>query len=68
MYDDYTVFGTNKIPGMKTLFYKAVENADLVITSSEPLRKKLDSFNKNILVIENGFDPDLFRPMSQQEM
>jgi len=34
VYDDYTVFGTNRIPGMKNLFYNSVKNAALVITSS----------------------------------
>jgi glycosyltransferase involved in cell wall biosynthesis len=68
VYDDYTVFGTNKIPGMKSLFYAAVKNADLVIISSKPLRKKLQIFNKNILIIENGFDPQLFKPVPKAEV
>lgn len=67
VYDDYTVFGSNKIPGMQTLFYKAVAKADLLVTSSEPLRDKLSRFNKRNLVIENGFDPNRFRPLHQQK-
>ena len=68
VYDDYTAFRTNKIPGMKTIFYKAAGKADLVVTSSEPLRQKLNSFNKNILITENGFDPDLFRPIPKEKI
>jgi len=68
VYDDYTSFGSNRLPGMKCLFYKATKNADLVITSSEPLRKKLQDFNKNILVIENGYDPQLFRPIPKNDV
>jgi len=67
VYDDYTVFGTNKIPGMKILFYKAAKKADLVITSSEPLRDKLSPHNKNILVIENGFNPLVFHSISKDK-
>jgi glycosyltransferase involved in cell wall biosynthesis len=52
---------------MKILFYKSVAKSDLVLTSSEPLRDKLSLHNKNILVIENGFDPELFRPLNQQK-
>jgi len=67
VYDDYTVFGTNKIPGMKALFYKSVSKADLVVTSSQPLKDKLTVFNKNIIIIENGYDPEAFRPMSREK-
>lgn len=60
VYDDYTAFGTNKIPGMKSLFYKAVQDADLVITAGDSLYTFLQHRAKSITSIENGFDPQLF--------
>ena len=64
VYDDYTTFKTNKIPGMKSLFFKAVRDADLIIASGNPLERFLLAYNKSVVVIENGFDPELFKPIS----
>ena len=63
VYDDYTAFGTNKIPGMKKLFFKAVRDADLVITAGDSLYNFLKHLSKSIINIENGYDPELFRPI-----
>jgi len=62
IYDDYRVFGTNKLPLMKTFFMLAVKKADLVVYSSKPLHKQLHEKNGSSVVIENGVDTDLFCP------
>jgi len=67
VYDDYTAFGTNKIPGMKKLFFKTVQNADLVITAGSSLYNLLKPLAKSIINIENGYDPELFHPIPIEE-
>lgn len=65
VYDDYTVFSGNRIPGMKRMFYAAVKHADGVLCASEPLRHKLSKLNRHTLLIENGVDRTLFAPGDQ---
>jgi glycosyltransferase involved in cell wall biosynthesis len=66
IYDDYTTFESHKIPGMRKLFYYSVQKADLVVTASVPLCRRLREFNKAILTIENGTDLALFKPMDRE--
>lgn len=65
VYDYYPAFLGNRIPGMKTLFRKAVEGADLVLCASTPLMERLASLNTAQLLVENGVDRGLFRPSDQ---
>ncbi|MFC1837838.1 glycosyltransferase [Thermodesulfobacteriota bacterium] len=67
VYDNYTAFGTNKIPGMKSLFFKTVRNADLVITAGKSLHDFLKQNAKSIKSVENGYAPTLFHPIPQNE-
>jgi glycosyltransferase involved in cell wall biosynthesis len=64
IYDDYRVFGSNKIPFMKTFFELTVKKADLVICSSAPLLKQLSKKTLSCIVIENGVDTERFCPTS----
>lgn len=66
IYDDYTTFASRRIPGMKKLFYYSVQKADLVVTASVPLSRRLRQFNENILIVENGTDQDLFKPIARE--
>lgn len=66
VYDYYPAFKGNRIPGMKTMFKIAVSQADLVLCASRPLQSRLDKWNHNTLLIENGVDTTLFRPMDKQ--
>lgn len=66
VYDDYTAFGSNRLPGMKRLFWKVIKKSDALICSSKPLMKKLYRQNKSVTVIENGVDTKLFKPCSRQ--
>ena len=67
IYDDYRVFGTNKLPFMKTFFELAVKKANLVICSSKPLHKQLTNKNRSCIVIENGVDTERFCPTSMTD-
>ena len=64
VYDDYRIFGSNKIPFMKISFDLAVKKADLVICSSTPLHRQLSKINRSCIVIENGVDTETFCPES----
>lgn len=66
VYDDYTVFGSNKLPGMKRLFWKVITKSDAVTCSSEPLMIKLSRQHRSVTVIENGVDTRLFKPLPRQ--
>jgi len=66
VYDHYVTFGTNKVPGMKSLYYLALRKADLVVCASLPLSNLAKKYNKSVIVIENGVDLSLFKPMDKQ--
>jgi glycosyltransferase involved in cell wall biosynthesis len=67
VYDDYTVFASHRLPGMKTLFKAVVRRADLVVTVSEPLGDRLRGLNDRVLVVRNGVDPLVFRPLARDD-
>lgn len=67
VYDYYPAFAGNRIPGMKTLFRKAVEGSDLVLCASNPLMKRLAFLNDTRLLVDNGVDRQIFRVMDQDE-
>ena len=65
VYDYYPSFAGNRIPGFKAMFRSAVRNADLVLCASEPLRNLLSPLNRNTLLVQNGVDRELFRPIDK---
>lgn len=67
VYDYYPVFASNRVPGMKALFRKAVAGADLALCASRPLMERLAPLNGARLLIENGVDRQLFASMDQCE-
>lgn len=67
LYHHYADFGSNRIPGMKAMYYSSLRNADLVVVDSEPLRQKVSPWARRTLVATQGTDPQLFRPMPQHE-
>ena len=67
LYDDYTVFGSNKLPFMKFFFKWTIRHSNAVICASAPLKTKVSKYNKNIAIIENGVDEQLFRPICKSE-
>jgi len=67
VYDHYAVFGTNKVPGMKWLYYLALRKADLVVCASVPLSHFIRQYNQSVTVIENGVDLSLFKPIDKHQ-
>lgn len=65
VYDYYPAFGTNKLPGMKSLYYLALRHADLVICASVPLENHVRLFNPSTILIENGVDLSVFKPLDK---
>lgn len=65
MYDDYAFFDTNKAPLMRTLLRTAVRKSDLLVCASESIREKYSAYQKTVLVVENGVDSQIFRPVEK---
>ena len=68
VYDNYATFGTNKVPGMKFLYHLALRKADLVVCASVPLENYAKHFNSATVVIENGVDLSLFKPLDKTQI
>ncbi len=66
VYDDYRSFGTNRVPGMRRLFGRVVRQADRVLCVSEVLSDRLRGLNPRLMLLGNGVDPRLFKPMDRQ--
>ena len=62
LYHYYPDFGSNRIPGMKWMFHRAVANSDLVVCDSEVLKTKVVDVAKRTLVAQQGVDFDYFYP------
>jgi glycosyltransferase involved in cell wall biosynthesis len=67
VYDYYPAFKGNRIPGFKPMFHSSVRRADLVLCASGPLEQKLKPINQRTLLVENGVDTALFRPLDMNE-
>ena len=67
LYDDYTTFRSNKLPFMKFFFKWTIRHSNAVICASAPLKTKVSKYNKNISIIENGVDEQLFRPIRKSK-
>jgi len=65
VYDYYPAFAGNRLPGMKWMFSRGVERADLVLTASAAMCERMRLLNPSVCHIANGVDPSLFRPMDQ---
>lgn len=60
VYDDYREFTSNKLFGGDFLFNFLCKKANGLIVASDSLKKSLVDLNRNICVIENGYDPLVF--------
>jgi len=67
LYHHYADFGTNRIPGMKSMYYSTLTNANLVVCDSKPLEEKIQSYNKNTYIAPQGTDPSVFKPMAREQ-
>ncbi len=67
VYDQYLAFGSNRIPGMKTLYFKTLRAAALVTCASMPMVEFCRAYNANVLLITNSIDPRRFHPKPKAE-
>lgn len=68
LYDNFESFGATKLPGVRAAFIRAVSRADKVVCVSRPLADYVSSAygcTGEVLVIENGYNAELFRPMDK---
>ncbi|MFZ5560662.1 MAG: glycosyltransferase family 4 protein [Pseudomonadota bacterium] len=63
VYDYYPVFPGNRLPGMKAMFAAATRAADVLLCASQPLMERLAPLSARRLLVENGVDRKLFRPL-----
>jgi len=66
IYDDYSHFGTNKLPFMRTLLRNTVSKSDLVVCASESIQEKYRTYRENALLVQNGVDGRIFKPQDKQ--
>lgn len=70
LYDNFEGFGQAKIPGMVTALRRAVREAALVTTTSQPLKELVvDGYKAqgNIIAMPSTVDKTVFRPMDRTE-
>jgi len=70
LYDNYESFAAIHFPGVKQLYRRALENADLVTCVSDPLREYVrNNYRPDlpILTLINGTDPDIFTSLDRDE-
>ena len=68
LYDNFEGFGQAKIPGMVSALRRAVRTADLVTTTSEPLKDLImDDYGASgeVIAMPSTVDKSVFRPMDQ---
>ena len=66
IYDDYSHFGTNKFPFMRTLLKNAVSKSDLVVCASKSIQEKYRAYQEHTLLVQNGVDGRIFKPQDKQ--
>src|SRR3989338_2107517 len=66
--DNFEAYSSCKIPFVRKLHRKAVEDADIVMTVSEELKNYISSGRKKpAYVIWNGIEPNLFKPIDREK-
>ncbi|AIF47256.1 glycosyltransferase family 4 protein [Dyella japonica] len=69
LYDNFEGFGQARIPGMVASLRRAVRNAALVTTTSEPLRQLIEVSYRakgHVMAMPSTVDKDVFHPYDKQ--
>lgn len=69
LYDNFEGFGQARIPGFVPALRDAVRRADLVLTTSEPLREMVESRYRTmgrVIAMPSTIDTTVFRPRDKQ--
>ncbi len=70
LYDNFEGFGQARLPGMKRMLRRAVREADLVLTTSEPLREMVVNeyhARGSVVAMPSTIDKSVFRPMDKAQ-
>lgn len=70
LYDNFEGFGQARIPGFVPLFRRAVREAQLVITTSQPLREMVEEVYRvkgKTLTMPSTIDTDVFKHQSKSD-
>ena len=68
MQDEYSWYGSYKIPFIRLLDRKAIRDSDIVLTVSRSLKGHVEKFRKkSVYVIENGINSGDFRGVSKRK-
>lgn len=68
LYDNFEGFGQARLPGMKRMLRRAVRTADLVTTTSEPLREFVAEeygARGTVIAMPSTIDKSVFKPMDK---
>jgi len=67
LHDNYEVYATYKIPFFKYLDRFIIKNSGIITTVSYSLKNKIKNIRqKNVFVIQNGVDIDLFKSLNKK--
>ena len=70
LYDNFDSFGAASIPGIRSLYHRAIRNADGLTCVSRALRNLVSQQlqrSRPTLILENGIRKDLFFPRDKME-
>ena len=67
LYHYYPNFRSNRLPGMKWMFRKALAAASRVVCDSDALKQKIDMPGKKVTVVEQGVELNTFYPVEETE-
>ncbi|NLV87724.1 MAG: glycosyltransferase family 4 protein [Clostridiales bacterium] len=70
LYDNFEGFGQARIPGFVSLLRYAVRNADLVLTTSEPLREMVEKVYHSkgkVIAMPSTIDTAVFKPLEKKQ-
>ena len=68
LHDNYEIYATYKIPFFRYLDRFIIKNSDVITTVSYSLKNKIKNIRgKNVFVIQNGVNIDLFKPQNKNK-
>lgn len=66
LHDNYEVYQIYRVPLFKYIDNYVMKRADIVTTVGYTLKNKIRGIRKDAFVIQNGFEPAVFKPMNKK--
>ena len=67
LYHNYEDFGSNRVPGMRWMYRKALSNAALVVCDSERLAERIGTYSQNTHIAPQATDNTVFRALDRDD-